>query len=371
MRYILDVSNIVHGAYHAPNPRYVEGFPVSGIRRILGLINASYPMHEMALCFDGGDLLKKELLPEYKSGRIPNYSVLAQIELLEEILTDCGIPYYKKPKYEADDFICSVVNMASRIGDTTETVIISDDQDLSCCVNDVTSIKGATSNGAVVNKSNYCDRALRKSGKQLYIPYNTSLVYKTLNGDDSDVYKALHLPGITFENLANDYVSLISPFIENGSFSDSAYFNYDVFCAAIEELPGNYSKESKQALIERGRIAFPYFMPVLDVSVEELIEEIHQKQEPLYRGLYRHSKIFGNGCFDLDRLHAYCSVLGLNRCRPSRDKDPFSDLHEGIREKLKDRAKALSDGSLAAEKYVSRTHQKAQPMTLPDLPLPL
>ena len=370
MRYILDVSNIIYGGHYASSTFYVDGFPAGGLRRIMGLLNAYHDSGDVFLCLDGGAKLKKELLPEYKSGRVPNYSVLAQLETFEEILNECNIPYYKEFGYEADDFICSLVHQSLVVGSNAETVIISDDQDLSCCVNAKTSLKGATINGSIVTMKNYNRRAVRKSGTVMNLPYNTSLLYKIIHGDPSDSYKALHLPGVSFDKLALDYLDLLKPLIANGSLSEAAYINYNIFCAVVDSLPDTYSKDVRDKLKERGRIVFPYIKDVLDTNPNEFVTEISQGIHNEYSAWQAHSKVVNYRKIDSKRFNAYCTVLNLNRCRSDRMSDPFSDLHTEIKSKFKEKAKALSDGSLAAERYVSRAHKVAEPLALPDIPLP-
>ena len=96
---VLDVSNIVFGGHYGSPDYQVMGMPLGGVRKLMGVINSMIMRDDIVLCFDGSKTIKKELMPEYKAGRVPNYAVLEQLDLLKEMLLECNIPFYCLDEY--------------------------------------------------------------------------------------------------------------------------------------------------------------------------------------------------------------------------------------------------------------------------------
>lgn len=366
MKSIIDVSSVIYGG-HNGSDRRIRGFPVGGIRKLFGIINAGLSQSDFALCFDGGEILKKELLPSYKAGRVPDYSVLAQIDLLKEMLTECDIPFYQNPKYEADDFVYSICSELLFLGDPEEIVIYTDDRDLSCCVTDNISIRNVTTNGICITRSNYEDRVVR--GRT--IPYNSVLLWKIFHGDASDNYKALHIPGLTFENVAHHFVSALEPLISPDGFTPLAYADYNVFEAISASYADIISAEAMEQFKTQARIAYPYLVEASDVDINGYREDA-KRGEPLYILERKHMKLFGTGNFNRRKFDFYCSLLGLNQTKPSRSVDRDSAEAQEFYSLLELRAKELSSGAFAVEHY--RNKRKVRPTgdeTLANMSLPL
>ena len=363
MKAIIDVSSVIYGG-HKGLDRRIKGFPIGGIRKLFGIINAGLSSSDFVLCFDGGSIIKKELLPTYKAGRIPDYSVFAQIDLCKEMLLDCGIPFFCDEKYEADDFVFSICNMLEVINDTEKCIIYSDDRDLSCCVTDVTSIQNVTTNGICINRASYEDRVVR--GRK--IPYNTILLWKVLHGDSSDNYKALHIPGITFEGLAHAYVETLNPLIRPGGFTSTAFADFDVISAFLNDYSGVDPKDMDK-LRAQIRIAFPMKIPVFDIGLEEVIK-LYSTGKPFYDIEREHMKFFGQGSFNRKRFDFYCSLLGLNKTRPSLSVDKDSAEAQEFYSTLDLRAKELSSGAMAVARYRNKQHSKPERPTLENMELP-
>lgn len=367
MREILDVSNIVYGGhYGSPNFR-IAGFPCGGVRKLLGIINADIRQSDFIICFDGGSTIKKELLPRYKAGRIPNYSVMAQLDLLREILLDCEIPYYWDEKYEADDFICSSVDFLTRVKDPDDIAIYSDDKDMACCISDKVRIRNVTTNGSSLDRKNFEEQVI----KGTVVPYNTVLVHKMIFGDSSDNYLGLNIPGLRFDTLANFTVDAVTPYIERGQFPETAYMNVAVMEAIIDMLPESITDSAKQQLKAQARIVFPQLVDITSNGIQAFLEDVASAGEPMYKVERRHIKTFGQGSFNQKRFDYYCSIFGLNRCRPERISARFGEEAEDFKNTLKMRAKDLSSGVMAVERYQKKRAVKAEPTTLQNMQLPL
>lgn len=361
---IIDVSSVIYGGHNGADRR-IKGFPIGGIRKLFGIINAGLSSSDFALCFDGGEIIKKELLPTYKAGRVPDYSVIAQIDLLKELLTDCDIDFYQDKQYEADDFVYSLCKELELLGDDEAVTIFSDDRDLSCCVTDNISIRNVTTNGICINVANFQDRVV--SGRT--IPYNTILLWKVFHGDASDNYKALRLPGVTFESFAHTFVSNVEPLIKPDGFTQLAYADYNVFQAVAELFQEILSAQDMKRLLDQGRIAYPYLVPVSDIDIEQYRKE-YDGANPLYILERKHTKFFGNGSFNRRKFDFYCTMMDLNQTKPARSVDRDSEEARRFYNLLELRAKELASGALAVAHYRKRQHVHAREETLANMALP-
>lgn len=367
MKTILDVSNIIYGGYYAsPNFR-ISGFPLGGIRKLFGIMNADFPVSDFILCFDGGDSFRKELSPQYKAGRVPNYSVLAQIDLLKEMLKECDIPFLYKQGYEADDLICSSVYFFACINDPDNITIYSDDRDLACCVSEKVTVKNTTSNGIIITKDNFEQRVV--SGTT--VPFNTILLYKMLCGDKSDNYPGVNIPGLRFADFALDYTRQIQPFIDDGTFPEAAFMDIDVIRIIIDNLPGSISDESKEELKKQASLVFPRIIDVTYQGKEKFLQDMSSSNEPFYTVEQRHLPIVSQGCYNVQKFNLYCSMLGLNRMRAERYGVNFEERAESFRSQLKLRAKELSSGAMAVEHYHHSRAQRPSTTVLENMQLPI
>lgn len=365
MRTILDVSSVVYGG-HCGNPdSAVQGFPIGGLRKVLGLISSEINMGEVALCLDGGNLLRKELLPEYKANRVPNYSVMAQIDLLKEILDDCGIPYYVQSGIEADDFIYSLVHLLSSFKDDEHTQIYSDDRDVSCCVTSLVEIKNITVNGAHITRDNYEKHLIRGN----VVPYNTVLLYKLLHGDASDNYGALKIAGARFDILAQEYLNLVTPYLESGAFPECVFADYELFTAFVNQLPSNYTNSMRQKLLDRGRIVYPYLVDVTDVGLNPF-RQLVSSGIPLHVAISEHTKFFSLNTINLEKFNFYCSYFKLLNCKPSAWRYEYIAMGEEFGQKLKMMVSNLTSG-VSAVKYSKNKVGSYGEATLSDLQLPI
>lgn len=368
MKTILDVSGIVYGGYYGSPDRRISGFPVGGLRKLLGIINSGIESSEFILCFDGGAEMKKELAPQYKAGRVPNYAVAAQIDLLKEILLDCDIPFCYKDGYEADDLICSHIHLFTQIGDPDPIVIYTDDRDLACCVGDNVKIKNVTSNGICINRQNYESRVV--AGE--HVPYNTILIHKMVYGDKSDNYKGIHATGVRFIDLATELSNKLQPYIAEGKLPSTSFMDLDVMNVILDEFTSIPSEEVKQALKIQAKLVFPQLIDVTNFGVDSFISDLSQCRKPLYRIEQKHLKVFGLSVYNKKKFDMYCNLLGLNRCRQDRYGDKHADEVEAFKAKLNLRAKELSTGVIAVERYNhGRVAQGQTVSTVENMALPI
>ena len=368
MTSILDVSSVVHGG-HKGSPDYrINGFPVGGLRRILSIINSDFPRSDIILCFDSPKLLKKELLPTYKAGRVPDYSVAAQVDLLKEILMDCNMPFYIQDGYEADDLICSVVHLFGKMRSSEETVIYSDDRDLSCCVSPTVKLQNVTTNGMRVDYESFSKRKLVSTGT---IPYNTILLHKMLHGDKSDNYAGLKLPGLRFDSVAFTFTEAMNAMIEQGTFPHSMYMSIEAMEYVIDNLPGSFDDNARALMKMQARIVFPYLVDVTINGEDAMAADLASGNYAPYQVVHNHLKICTRNNIDYSKFCMYCGALGLNRCRTERTSFLMSDEIAEFKNSLKIRAKELSSGVMAVERYRNRTARPSSEECVENMQLPL
>ncbi len=368
MKTVIDVSSVVYSGHNGrPNLRF-QGFPIGGIYSLLRMIAADLPRTDFVLCFDGGNIIKKELLPTYKAGRIPDYSVMAQIDVLKEIFLGCDIPFYHDPKYEADDFVYSVCNTFDLLGDCDTIRIMSDDRDLACNVRRDCSLLPVSSNGSCIDYKNFSDRVV----KEHTIPYNTILLWKIFHGDASDHYRGIKIPGLDFDSMADDFVEMLKPLIGPEGFSEMAYADYDVFEAFLNEYASRLSPEDMERMKAQARIVYPYRLDVFTTDRDSLLAEV-SKGGSLHIAERKHMKVFGTGNFDATRFDFVVSMLGPRGGYKRRFRTYNEDGAEGeeLRQYFALKAKDLSNGTMAVERYRSRKAVVPESVTLQNMELPI
>lgn len=360
MKTIIDVSSVVYSGHNGRSSMRFQGFPIGGIYSLLRMIAADLPRTDFILCFDGGNIIKKELLPTYKAGRVPDYSVIAQLDVLKELLTACDIPYYYDPQYEADDFVFSVCDALDTLYDSDTIRIMSDDRDLACLVRQDCSLLPVSTNGSCIDYKNYTERVVRDRS----IPYNTILLWKLFHGDHSDNYKGIRVAGLDFDAMADAYLGLLKPLIGPNGFTEMAYSDFEVFETFLREYPGVISEEDRERILSLARIVFPYRLNVYTTDRDSLLADVGRTGS-VSLAERTHMKVFGTGNFDATRLDFITAMLGPRGGYKRRFRSYNEDGKEGeeLRQYFALKAKDLSSGVMAVEKY--RARKVVQPTTEP------
>ncbi len=340
---ILDVHSAVYGA-HKGNPIFKCGFPIAGIAKVFGILNGSISREDFALCFDGDDIIKKELYPEYKANRIPDYSVYAQIDFLKELLDLCNIPYFYSKKQEADDYIFTLCHDLSFLSKGEEKItVMSDDRDMACCVTENISLRNITTNGKSITKDNFSARAVSEKA----ILFNTILLYKLFYGDKSDHYTGIKISGLSYDVLASIVVDTLQPLIDSGEFCEIQYSDFEVFCIIVDSIDF-ISESDKEALKHHARLVFPYRVPLGSLSLQDYYKE--SLTSPMYKvhrkmGIAGSNEIYSSTFFDI------CNTLGVSR--KGTESQQLLDL-------LSLKAKALMEGDFIASKVIHKKIEKPQ-----------
>ena len=367
MNCILDVSNIVYGGHFGLKDYRISGFPLGGVRKVLGIINSELTNASCALCFDDANILKKELFPTYKAGRVPQYAVAVQIDLLRDICMECNIPILQRETFEADDMICSLVNTLSLLQDDDRINIYSDDHDLACCVSDDVTLMNVTTNGVMINRQNYETRAIRGAS----VPYNTVLIYKMLYGDKSDNIKGLSEPGLRFDTLAHTFLSDLPSLISEGVFPKTAYMDLRVMNVVIDGLTDSFSEQSRENIRKQAELVFPRLTDITTDGLANFGAAVRDGTKSLEQEIHDQLSIFNLNTIDIDKFTFYCWALGLNKCRPNRYNNSYEDRLVSFKNDLKLRADALSSGVVAVERYRSKKKSGVSESEVLNMSLPI
>lgn len=179
---IIDGNNLLHRSYHQyKSMRGTKGSSsmIFGFPYILNsLINLHRPT-KVYVVFDGGrDKRRLEILPTYKKRvhredfDLENF--LHQKEVVRDLITNMGIPYYSKKDYEADDFIYLLTRKHAR---TSQVVIVSTDKDFNQLVDKNISIWNPFINKRITHLN---------IEKEIGYPAYQTVDYLCMLGDKSD-----------------------------------------------------------------------------------------------------------------------------------------------------------------------------------------
>lgn len=150
----VDGDNMFHRAYHAlpGSIRDAEGRPANGIVGFgfqLRRLWAEIRPRTVFVAFDVPTVptYRHELLPGYQGGRdfVTDAALMFQLDRCPELVAALGLPYAKRPGFEADDFLAAAAR-AEEARDGS-TVVFSSDRDLFQLAGDRTTILQPKSGG--------------------------------------------------------------------------------------------------------------------------------------------------------------------------------------------------------------------------------
>jgi 5'-3' exonuclease len=123
--------------YAVPSALDRDGLEVGAVRgvlaSVLGMIRAGAT--HLAVATDHViESYRNDLWPGYKSGAGIEPALLAQFQLLEDVLSAAGIVVWPMVECEADDALASAAEIAARDSRVDRVVICTPDKDLAQCV---------------------------------------------------------------------------------------------------------------------------------------------------------------------------------------------------------------------------------------------
>jgi len=186
---IIDSNALLHRAFHALPPLStktgqetgaVYGFLLTLFKAISD-IKADY----VVACFDTkAKTFRHEKFEDYKAHRPATPSgIVSQIPITKEVLDVLGIPVFAKEGVEADDLIATI---CQKVGEDTETFIVSGDLDNTQLVNE--KVKVYTLGKGIKDTVIYDTNKVRE---RFGVDPSQVVDFKALTGDASD-----NIPGV-------------------------------------------------------------------------------------------------------------------------------------------------------------------------------
>jgi len=187
---IIDGNALIHRAYHAlPDFKSHNGIPtnaVYGFASVLHKVQSDLQPSHILVCFDTPEpTFRDALFDKYRTQRPETHEdLIKQFPIVDAFLESAGIPYFKKPGYEADDLIAVATKSAREHG--MHVVILTGDKDIFQLVTEhvyVLTPAIGFSQGKLYDPQAVTDK--------LGIPPELIPDYKALAGDPSDNYKGV------------------------------------------------------------------------------------------------------------------------------------------------------------------------------------
>lgn len=168
--------------------------PTGGVAYLLNAISGFIDRREqfVVVC-DREPTYKRSIYPDYKAGSAHTRKHCIQMQVVEDILEDCGISVMWSEGHEADPIIAMLATYYSKEStEYDEIVVHTDDSDLFACVNPKVRVEGVSGSSAgagarskarhkIVTYANF--ETTCKAGR--LIPYNMISIDKVIKGEGS------------------------------------------------------------------------------------------------------------------------------------------------------------------------------------------
>lgn len=131
--YIIDISNIMHRAFHVHKDLTTpDGLPTGAIHGTFSMLCSmikTYDIRRMLICYDhpGEESFRKSIYPGYKASRGKREGISHQELIIRKIIELLGIATVEKEGYEADDLIATATRIYQ---EHSNVVIVTGDKDL-------------------------------------------------------------------------------------------------------------------------------------------------------------------------------------------------------------------------------------------------
>ena len=320
---IIDVPACVYTGCNTQNyrERQYYNYPIGGIHFLMRYLSTAIGEgDDFVLCFDSPNF-RRELYPQYKSGRSHNPVVISQIETLYSGLSSCGIKCEKYDHFEADDIIDWAVSQ--NLPNYSDVIIIGNDYDLCHSVQSKVRFKTIRKDMNCIYRGNFENSIERGE----HILFNTISAYKVFCGCTSD-----KIPSIT---------------LSNGFSGKRIYYAYVDFLKSLN-VPLTYSLTSG-------------FKPLLLFSKQSGLFN-DAELEDLLRNI---TLVFPAECPPDVRILPNSS-FGFSRDKLSYFLSMYNDytslscigghkvyLTEEDKQALRDKSRALSSGEFAADRNLA------------------
>jgi len=189
--YLLDISGFVHaGAVnkHAYLEQVVDNkgiwstqiTPGGGLSLVMNVLATIVGNGDIIACCDRNPIIKKEMIPGYKSNREHKHEIEVSKQFTEYVLEQCGILCGACDGYEADDVIYTYWKELHELYD--HIYVYTMDSDMYFLVDEKTEIMPISSRSKHVTLENFAQTKIHGC----FYPYNTITLDKVMNGDTAD-----------------------------------------------------------------------------------------------------------------------------------------------------------------------------------------
>lgn len=151
---VLDCHYLCHRAFHVHKNLEWNGVAsgvVFGFLKTILTLKKEFQTDRIAFCFEGRNLLRKKIYPEYKAKRVREYSpeeteargdLHRQIQkLAKDYLPRIGFRnIFQYDGYESDDVMAQICLHLASIGSPRQIILVTSDSDMYQCLSDTVSI---------------------------------------------------------------------------------------------------------------------------------------------------------------------------------------------------------------------------------------
>lgn len=259
--HIFDVSPFLH-AGHVNKASRIEKLinlgstwrtqvtPTGGTSLIFNTLYEIMGSGDIVFCCDRNPVIKKDILPTYKSSRKHTRDMAVEEGIAEYILEQCGFTVLARAGYEADDLIYTIVKQNH---DTYDNIYIyTGDSDMYLLVDAKVSIRPSSSRAKSVTLDTF--KEVTK------YDYNLITIAKIIFGDTPD-----EIPGLPKNVRADVQKFFYKPELQDKlvdynfvkSWFDYLFPDYTsqvdlVFPLVVDGLPSDFKKPDKQAIANWG-----------------------------------------------------------------------------------------------------------------------
>ena len=123
----IDGNWVLHRIFYTqrPTPNFSQAIAYRFLQKICSDSLAAKSTH-LVCVFDGSEVFRYDIFPEYKAQRGDNSKVYEHLPFLRKYLRSAGIHVVQRKKFEGDDVLCALAN---RYGDDHKVVIHTRDKD--------------------------------------------------------------------------------------------------------------------------------------------------------------------------------------------------------------------------------------------------
>jgi DNA polymerase I len=183
---IIDGDNLAHRAYHS-TPKTVTGVDGLVINAIVGFTSMLVSLWQkeqprgVFVAWDtlGVDTYRSELWPPYQTGRIFDFEIKQQLEMLPDLCRAFGLGVGKQAGYEADDFMAAAAIAETARGG--KSLLLTTDRDAYQLVNESVTVLAPSRISRELDRIGPAEVVNRMGVLPEQVPD-----FKALSGDASD-----------------------------------------------------------------------------------------------------------------------------------------------------------------------------------------